>query len=160
MANPTGKGGFNKTQGINKNLFIPLIDQGLSITQIAKELNITYSQAKYWIRMNNLKTIYKNYNKNKLIYGNSYPAQIQRGLKRKIQFIKELGGKCNKCGYNKNIANLCFHHIKPETKKLKLDMRHLSNNSEKTLRKELVKCILLCHNCHNELHHPQLDNLL
>lgn len=27
-----------------------------------------------------------------------------------------LGGKCQECGYNKNIAALEFHHINPDEK--------------------------------------------
>ena len=92
---------------------------------------------------------------------NSYPKQKQRGLLRKIQLIQEFGGKCQECGYDKNIAALEFHHINPDEKDFQLDMRHLSNTSIEKLRTEVAKCKLLCANCHRELHNPEfyVENL-
>lgn len=90
-----------------------------------------------------------------------YEAQQKRGLSRKLELIKLLGGCCSKCQYNKNIAALSFHHIDPSKKTIKLDMRNLSNKSWQTCLNEAKKCELLCHNCHMELHHPTLSiNLL
>ena len=87
---------------------------------------------------------------------NGYQCQQKRGLDRKLYFVKQLGGKCVECGYNKNLAVLTFHHTDPNVKEIKLDMRTMSNNSLETLQKEILKCKLMCHNCHMELHHPTL----
>lgn len=54
-----------------------------------------------------------------------------------------LGGKCQECGYNKNIAALEFHHINPDEKEFQLDMRHLSNTSIEKLRIEAAKFVLI-----------------
>ena len=86
---------------------------------------------------------------------NSYPKQKQRGLLRKLQLINEFGGKCQKCGYDKNIAALEFHHINSDEKEFQLDMRHLSNTSITKLKEEVSKCELLCANCHRELHNSE-----
>ena len=75
-------------------------------------------------------------------------------MERKLKFINELGGKCKFCGYDKSVSALEFHHINPSEKSIQLDLRHISNNSMKTLENELKKCILLCANCHREIHHP------
>jgi len=83
-------------------------------------------------------------------------AQQKRGIDRKILFIKRLGGKC-KCGYNKNYAAMTFHHLDPSQKEITLDIRSMSNNSIDRLEKEVAKCELLCHNCHMEIEHPNLD---
>jgi len=88
----------------------------------------------------------------------NYQAQQIRGIKRKIELVMLKGGKCITCGYKKNLAALCFHHREEDSKEMKLDLRHLSNNSMKTILKELEKCDLLCSNCHMELHHATLDN--
>lgn len=88
--------------------------------------------------------------------GQHYDAQKKRGISRKLHLIERSGGKCSICGYNKNISSLCFHHEDPSTKSFELDIRRLSNNSMKTIEEEFKKCILLCHNCHNELHNPSL----
>lgn len=87
----------------------------------------------------------------------NYQTQLSRGLIRKKQAIQKLGGKCSKCGYCKNIAVLSFHHLDPSIKSFGLDMRHFSNNGIQVLEKELAKCILLCMNCHIELHYPHLE---
>lgn len=93
---------------------------------------------------------------------NNYKSQKLRGLKRKLELIKLRGGKCEICGYNKNISVLEFHHVDPNEKELKLDIRHLSNSNLDKIEKELDKCILVCANCHREIHNPDLtiDNAL
>lgn len=87
----------------------------------------------------------------------SYPAQKERGLRRKINLYQEAGGKCTRCGYKKNLASLSFHHLEAKTKDFKLDARSLSNRTLKKVMDEFKKCILLCHNCHAEVHNPELD---
>ena len=84
-----------------------------------------------------------------------YPAQKKRGLQRKMQFVQELGGKCTKCGYDKNLAGLAFHHLRD--KEFQIDMRAFSNSTIARIKGELAKCVLLCHNCHAETHNPGLD---
>lgn len=92
----------------------------------------------------------------------SYEAQKSRGLTKKLELIKIAGGRCSICGYDKNLAALAFHHLDSAGKDFKLDMRSLSNRGLKVILAELDKCILVCHNCHTELHNPHLDldNLL
>lgn len=67
--------------------------------------------------------------------------------------IKEKrGGKCIRCGYDKCIKALEFHHLDPSKKDFTI-----SNDHFKLLDavNESKKCILICSNCHKELH----DNL-
>lgn len=87
----------------------------------------------------------------------TYPQQKERGLKRKMELIEYKGGKCEICGYNKNIAALQFHHINPDEKEFKLDVRKLSNNKMENIYKEVDKCMLLCANCHSEIHHKDME---
>ena len=87
---------------------------------------------------------------------NNYENQKLRGLKRKYETIISHGGKCEMCGYNKNISALEFHHLNPKEKEIKLDTRIFSNTNLVDLKKELDKCILLCSNCHKEIHYPDL----
>lgn len=88
---------------------------------------------------------------------NNYQNQKLRGLKRKYEAIKNHGGKCEICGYDKNIAALDFHHKDPAEKEFQLDMRQLANCSLEKLESELNKCIILCANCHREIHNQDLD---
>lgn len=85
----------------------------------------------------------------------SYPAQKKRGLERKYYLVEKFGGKCKHCGYATNLAGLAFHHL--GGKEFQLDARSLSNRKIGPILKEVAKCILLCNNCHAELHNPSLD---
>ncbi len=85
----------------------------------------------------------------------SYPAQKKRGIERKLFFVKKLGGKCSNCGYAENLAGLAFHHL--SDKEFQLDVRAFSNRKLAPILNELAKCKLLCHNCHAELHNPDLN---
>ncbi|HLV34546.1 MAG TPA: hypothetical protein VKY59_05520 [Spirillospora sp.] len=87
----------------------------------------------------------------------AYPNQKKRGLRRKLELAQMLGGKCMQCGYDKNLAALSFHHEEEDEKNHQLDMRSLSNRRIEAVMREFEKCILLCANCHMELHYPYLD---
>ena len=63
-------------------------------------------------------------------------------------------GSCEKCGYDRNYAALEFHHVDSDRKSFQLDLRSLSNRKWSVIMKEAEKCILLCSNCHAELHNP------
>src|SRR5262245_31542872 len=67
----------------------------------------------------------------------SYEAQKDRGLSRKLDLIKAAGGCCSVCGYQKNLAALAFHHTDSEKKDFKLDMRSLSNRGLESVLVEL-----------------------
>ena len=88
---------------------------------------------------------------------NSYQNQKLRGLKRKYEIIEARGGKCELCGYNKNLSALDFHHKNPDEKEFSLDMKQLASRSLEKLESELNKCIILCANCHREMHNQDLD---
>lgn len=92
------------------------------------------------------------YDKRKQNGENPYLQQKERGINKKIKAVLSLGGKCTSCGYNKNLAALEFHHIDPSTKEFALDLRVFSNLSDVKLNIELEKCVLLCANCHREVH--------
>lgn len=77
------------------------------------------------------------------------------GAIKKYEYIMRLGGKCSCCGYDKNISALVFHHTRD--KEFTLTARVFNRLNEEDIQKELDKCILLCQNCHHELHHPELN---
>src|SRR5690242_12943054 len=64
--------------------------------------------------------------------------------------VKILGGKCNRCGWTGDSAAFEFHHPKG-TKEFTLG-KHM-NLSWGRLVKEILKCELLCSNCHRSEHH-------
>lgn len=85
---------------------------------------------------------------------------LTRQHTQKQKCIDYKGGKCVICGYNKLIAVLQFHHIRPENKLFTIGNYHLHKFDEKIIN-ELNKCILLCANCHLEVHqglHKEIIN--
>lgn len=69
----------------------------------------------------------------------------------KLQAIKLLGGKCSICGYNKCVDALEFHHKDSTIKEFKLGSGNTM--SWKEYKSEALKCILVCSNCHKEIHY-------
>lgn len=88
----------------------------------------------------------------------SYKYQKQQRNKRKIELVLLKGGKCECCGYNKNLSVLQFHHINPKEKLFCLTTRELFAKSMDVLINEANKCQLLCANCHAEHHNPDGNN--
>lgn len=69
--------------------------------------------------------------------------------RRKNNLVQVCGGKCSICGYNKTNSALEFHHIFPENKEFNISIG--SHSLIKDLE-EVKKCILVCSNCHREIH--------
>jgi hypothetical protein len=67
----------------------------------------------------------------------------------KEKSIEYKGGKCEKCGYDKSKRALSFHHLDPNEKEFTVSS---ANKSWERVKSELDKCLLLCMNCHMELH--------
>lgn len=66
------------------------------------------------------------------------------------------GGKCVFCGYDRCVEALEFHHIDISKKKFGLSMDGLTRSWDKTKR-GLDKCLLVCFNCHREIHAGKLQ---
>ena len=78
--------------------------------------------------------------------------RVSATRRKNVAILKEeAGGECCRCGYNKNPAALEFHHLDPSMKESKVIG---STASLEKQRAETAKCILVCANCHRELHNP------
>lgn len=77
----------------------------------------------------------------------------QRQWRNRTKSSEELkrlhGGKCSVCGYSKCLAALEFHHKDKATKKLNISDKGAGWRARAN---EAKKCVLLCANCHRELH--------
>lgn len=71
--------------------------------------------------------------------------------RRKENLIKVCGSQCTLCGYNRLSAGLEFHHIDPTQKQYGIASQGTCHNLEADLA-EVKKCILVCANCHREIH--------
>lgn len=81
---------------------------------------------------------------------------MREAVKKRRKKLREMareyrGGKCEVCGYNKSQRALSFHHRDPKKKSFGISMKGLTRSWEK-IRLEIDKCILLCANCHMEVH--------
>lgn len=75
---------------------------------------------------------------------------MERYERRAEYLVSIKGGGCKLCGYNKCPAALEFHHLDPAEKEFQINKRW--SMSDEKLLKELDKCVLLCSNCHREVH--------
>lgn len=75
---------------------------------------------------------------------------ILRRKRLKEILVAEAGGCCVRCGYDRHVGALHFHHLDPTEKRFSLGERGLIRSLERC-REEAAKCILLCGNCHAEL---------
>ncbi len=79
-----------------------------------------------------------------------YVAPFISGQQKRAVLMAEMGNCCKLCGYNKPCA-LEFHHVK--FKRFTLDARTLGQIRDMSLIKsEARRCVLLCSNCHKEVH--------
>ncbi len=75
-----------------------------------------------------------------------------RRRKNKWTLAEEAGGKCVRCGYDRFIGALQFHHRDRKTKRFGVSGKG-STRSLNASREEARKCDLLCANCHAEVEH-------
>ena len=104
------------------------------------------------MQFNLVETIANSIHENQVVRNTN--QRVLRVAKKKI-LVDELGGVCEICGYNKNLAAFTFHHKNRKEKEMNLS--RMSGRCLNRQRKEASVCRLLCANCHAELHHPDLD---
>lgn len=79
-------------------------------------------------------------------------AVIRYRKRIKRTMIEAMGNKCQVCGYNRCDETMEFHHIDPSQKNRSFGNLRSNPKSIEILIEELQKCILLCSNCHKEIH--------
>jgi 5-methylcytosine-specific restriction endonuclease McrA len=78
-------------------------------------------------------------------------AVQKRRIKVRKMAIEYKGGKCSNCGYNTCYEALEFHHLNADGKDFGISDKGYTRSWAK-IKKELDKCVLLCSNCHREVH--------
>ena len=74
----------------------------------------------------------------------------RRNCKEKI--VQAMGGACCICGYNRSNNALALHHLDPSKKDFGLGAIRANPTKWIKIVEELRKCILVCNNCHSEIH--------
>jgi len=77
---------------------------------------------------------------------------------KRLELIMFFGGMCNKCSYDENLSALHFHHINPSEKSFSISGTNLSRPFNELLR-EAQKCVLVCANCHADIHNKTKKKL-
>jgi hypothetical protein len=75
--------------------------------------------------------------------------------KKKTELVEYKGGKCIICNYNKCQQALQFHHKDPSIKEFSL--ANSGTMDLEKLKNEVDKCLLVCANCHGEIHAGLID---
>ena len=76
---------------------------------------------------------------------------VKRQNAYKAEYVKQKGGCCQSCGFNKYYGALDFHHKDPSEKNSGLS-RMSKRASSPEIQAELAKCVLVCSNCHRMIH--------
>jgi predicted HNH restriction endonuclease len=83
-------------------------------------------------------------------------AVQRRREKVRLMAIDHKGGRCQICGYSRCVEALEFHHPDPTKKDFGISKKGYTRSWEK-VKQEVHKCILLCANCHREIHAGMLQ---
>lgn len=148
-----------------------LVEQGLSVRQIASELGRSATSVRHWLRRYVLETqpLSRTPHTADAVmrecprHGWAVHARDNQGYvrcprcrservverRRKVKgiLVAESGGACAMCGYEEYACALQFHHLDPAKKRFEIGGRGLTRALE-SLREEARKCVLLCANCH------------
>jgi len=138
-----------------------LVLDGLRLREIAKKTNRSERVVGYWLNKYNLnvkrkkvcercgETKLKNFDVNRYTIC-KYCRRTARTRDKKLEMVNYKGGKCQRCCYSVCLDSFDFHHLKKDEKDPNwVKMRKWKLEKVKL---ELDKCILVCKNCHAEIH--------
>jgi transposase len=163
---------------VRREELVSLVERGMSVRQIGRELRLSYTAVRHWLAKYDLKTDPDRYSRRD---AEKTPSRLRecpthgwtvfirsgvRGYYRcpactagrvaeyrrriKRQLVEEAGGRCALCGYDAYTGALQFHHVDPSQKRFGLAKGGLTRPLDQ-VRKEARKCVLLCGNCHAEV---------
>ena len=163
---------------ISREQLESLIQRGLSVRQIARELDRSATTIRHWLRHHDLKTQPARYAPRDGEAGGellrecpehgwtwfrrigaathyrcaecAVEAVSNRRRRIKEILVREAGGACVICGYDACLGALQFHHLDPASKKFHLGREGVTRSLERA-RAEAEKCVLLCARCHTEV---------
>lgn len=151
------------------------MERGLSIREIARELDRSPTAVRHWLRRFGLitsrtrgeaspepvvvRTCPRHGVSEFVRYGAGdrhrcrrcrYEAVTDRRRRVKAILVEEAGGRCELCGYDRFLGALQFHHRDPATKAFNVSLNGHARALDRC-REEVRKCALLCANCHAEV---------
>jgi transposase-like protein len=154
-----------------------LVEEGLSVRQIAARLERGPASVRHWLRRYGLRTQPASHvaslaglpdaaMRECATHGWGVHQRDSQGhvrcracradavsrRRRKVKelLIEEAGGCCAVCGYDRYVGALHFHHRDPSQKRFGLSAAGVAR-ALASCREEAAKCVLLCANCHAEV---------
>jgi hypothetical protein len=132
------------TYGMNVGAYKSPIYKTHTIEQTSKKFEVSISTVK---KYSNKKFINRTEDDRKKANYNHVKTFRKRTKEKAVEYK---GGKCNICNYDRCISALEFHHLEPSKKDFTLSQS--MNIAWNKIEEELDKCILVCANCHREIH--------
>lgn len=166
--------------GVERARLEALIEQELSLGEIAAELGVSYTNVRFWVDRYQLKharerraermraaraagesrielrckrhgRIEHRWHHRSFRCGRCMSEAVTRRRRKvKATLIEEFGGRCVICGYEGTPRALHFHHVDPATKSFGVAAAGVTRSIAR-MREEARKCVLLCSNCHAEV---------
>jgi hypothetical protein len=154
-----------------------MLSNGMSINSISKQTGKSSTSVRYWCRKYGLKSNHvpfnavnithncgncgetdpsKFYGKKKKVCGkchNKYTTEL--GIEKREFIIKQMGGSCRSCGFNKYRSALQVHHLDPLTKDK--SFTSIRGWNRQRILDEIQGCVLLCACCHSAVHSGELE---
>jgi hypothetical protein len=124
----------------NKDIFLERYGEKLTKKEIIMFISNFYKKEGKGLRRGNIPKEY----------------HVKRRKDIKKELVEYKGGCCIVCGYNKSLRSLHFHHLDPSKKDFSISRKWDKLGLNESVKKELDKCVLLCANCHGEVHDGSL----
>jgi transposase-like protein len=163
---------------LTRQQLVRLVESGLSVRQIAAEVDRSATTVRHWLRRHGLTTQPARYAPRDGAAGPELMRECTKhgwtwfrrigaspryrcaqctvetvsNRRRRIKqiLVDDAGGGCIACGYDACIGVLQFHHVDPASKRFHLGREGVTRSLDRA-RAEAAKCVLLCANCHAEV---------
>jgi hypothetical protein len=169
---------FARRGAPDRELVEALAEQGATLSEIAAAIDRSIPSVRYWLRQweiertdarhtrrdpanapRDVERICRQHGRTAFVLeGRGYyrcklcrqerVGEWRRRVKHRL--VTEAGGRCARCGYDRCVAALHFHHLDPRQKSFALSRRGATRSFAEA-RAEAAKCVLLCANCHAEV---------
>ena len=139
---------------MNKEELSILVSKGFSTYDIGKKLKCSQTNVCYWLKKYGLTTVKSSHVKRcPRCKTSKSPNEFynRRGKIGGSVYCKPCTN-AQTCGYSKCLGALEFHHLDPSQKDFEIGGLKLHAWSD-VVKRELDKCILVCSNCHKEIHY-------
>jgi transposase-like protein len=162
--------------GIPEAELSALVQDGLTVEQIAVRLDRGRTTVRYWLKRYGLRTARAREARPQVAGAVAVRSCRTHGLtqfvrttggrwrcrrcriaavsarRRRVKqiLVAEAGGACALCGYDRYPGALHFHHLDPASKAFALADGGIARSLVRA-RAEVAKCVLVCANCHAEI---------